>query len=390
MKKNSGWIKSVSICLAVLVVMMGAGFYLLFGDTETSFVSSKVEAAFSEQNKQSEEVEENGEDKESKDQSGSAEEESVEAKEVESIQEAVTEEEKEEEVEDNNELSEKDDQAKENDDRKDESENEDAGNDQTSDNQAVSQTTAPGIENPENAPETEIVEESVETEPEPEPEPEVAEAVTYSWGATSSYTFRMEVALTNNGGSTANNVMVSVPLLENRSPYQTTSLRSVNYSQVSSSGRVSTFNLGNIAPGETKTIVADFDIAVRPVSINSSNDTIDKARGVFNKYAGSGNCRDLARAFIRDIRSMGIEAREVIGFARAQRGAMTTGSLQGTRHSWAEFYVEDLGWVPADLTFQYFGEFPHPSHIVESYEDQSISVNYNGGSLSASWSNAVH
>jgi len=144
-----------------------------------------------------------------------------------------------------------------------------------------------------------------------------------------------------------------------------------------------------MAPGETKTIVADFDIRVLPVSINSTNETVEKARQAYNQYAGSGNCRTLALGFIGKAREMGVEAREVVGFARPQRGAMTSGSLAGARHSWAEFYVDGLGWVPVDLTFQYFGEFPNTSHIVESYGDQSITVNYSGGSLSASWSNLI-
>jgi hypothetical protein len=213
--------------------------------------------------------------------------------------------------------------------------------------------------------------------------------VTYSWGSSANYTFRMEVKVTNNGTDTAQNVVVSVPLLENSSPYQTTTLKAVNYDIVSSSGRVSTFNLGDLAPGESKTIVADFAIKVNAVSIKSTNDTVEKARKIYEKYAGSGNCRDLALGFINEARANGITAREVVGFARTQRGAMTSGSLQGSRHSWAEFYVDGLGWVPVDLTFQYFGAFPHTSHVVESYGDQSIKVNYSGGSLGASWSNSI-
>ena len=213
--------------------------------------------------------------------------------------------------------------------------------------------------------------------------------VSYSWGANGSYTFRMEVKVTNNGSDTSKNVAVSVPMLENSSPYQTTSLKNVNYEIVSTSGRVSTFNLGDLAPGESKTIIADFSINTRSVSLTSTNDTVEKARRIYEKHAGPGNCRDLALAFIRDARAQGLNAREVIGFARPQRGEMTSGSLQGTRHSWAEFYVDGLGWVPVDLTFEYFGAFPQTSHIVESYADQSIKVNYSGGSLSASWSNAI-
>ncbi len=213
--------------------------------------------------------------------------------------------------------------------------------------------------------------------------------VTYSWGSTGNYTFRMEVKVTNNGSDTSQNVTVAVPLLENSSPYQTTTLKSTNFDIVSTSGRVRTFNLGDLAPGESKTIIADFAITVKTVSINSTNETVEKARQIFEKHAGSGNCRDLARAFINESRNNGINAREVIGFARPQRGAMTAGSLQGSRHSWAEFYVDGLGWVPVDLTFKYFGSFPYTSHIVESYSDQSLKVNFTGGSLSATWSNAI-
>lgn len=213
--------------------------------------------------------------------------------------------------------------------------------------------------------------------------------VTYSWGSAGNYTFLMEVKVTNTGTETSKGVAVSVPLLENSSPYQTTTLKSVNYDVISNSGRVSTFNLGDLAPGESKTIVVDFAINVRTVSINSTNDTVEQARKIYEKYAGSGNCRELALGFIKEARAQGIKAREVIGFARPQRSAMTSGSLQGARHSWAEFYIDGLGWVPVDLTFQYFGSFPQTSHIVESYSDQSIKVNFTGGSLSATWSNAI-
>jgi hypothetical protein len=229
-----------------------------------------------------------------------------------------------------------------------------------------------------------------EESPEKFEEPQLTAApVSYNWGTSANYVFRMEVKVSNNGGETSRNVSISVPLLENSSPYQITSLKAVNYDIVGTSGRVSTFNLGDIAPGETKTIVADFDINVRTLSLNSSNDTVERARKIYEQYAGSGNCRDLALAFISKCSTEGITAREVIGYARAQRGAMSPGTLQGSRHSWAEFYVEGLGWVPVDLTFQYFGSFPHASHLVESYSDQSIKVNFTGGSLSASWINAV-
>lgn len=234
------------------------------------------------------------------------------------------------------------------------------------------------VNNQTSVPETEIMGLSDESE-----------LVTYTWGAMNSYTFRIEVKLTNNGSDTASNIVVEVPLLENDSPYQTTTLKSVNYDIESSTGRISSFNIGELAPGETRTVVADFTVNVRAVSINSTNDTVEKARIAYDQYAGSGNCRTLALGFIDKSRELGITAREVIGFARPEKGPMISGSLKDYRHSWAEFYVNGLGWVPVDLTFQYFGAFPTTSHIVESYSDQSIKVNYTGGSLSASWNNII-
>ncbi len=213
--------------------------------------------------------------------------------------------------------------------------------------------------------------------------------VSYVWGDASNYTFRVEVTVSNNGSDTSKDVMVSVPLLENDSPYQETTLKNVNYDVVSVSGRVSTFNLGSIEPGESKSLIADFNVNVSPLSIDNTNETFKQARVAYEHFAGNGNCRELARGFIRMCEDMGIKAREVVGFARPERGVMTSGSLAGCRHSWAEFYVEGLGWVPVDLTFQYFAEFPYPSHIVECYEDESIRITHNGGVLSASWSNTV-
>ncbi len=400
MDKQYGWVRSAGICILVSLLMIGTAYFLVTGENETMQTGSKVEAAYLAQ------TEENANRAAGDKAEGSLAEETdgtgyrfqlnltggtdngttgsdpagAEAAAVDSekddapaVMKAAS--------------SGSADQAKA---APAEKKEEDV---KTPESQPVQAATEQPAASP--APAAEEAEVTVsEPDPAPVPEPEPAPAVTtapvtYRWGSASSYTFRMEVRVTNNGSDTSRNVNVSVPLLENRSPYQTTSLAAVNYTAVSSSGRVSTFNIGDLAPGETKTIRADFAITARPVSIQSSNDTVDKARIAYNQYAGSGNCRTLARGFISKARELGVEAREVIGFARPQRGPMTSGSLAGTRHSWAEFYVDGLGWVPVDLTFQYFGEFPHASHIVESYADQSIKVNYTGGSLSASWSNLI-
>jgi len=377
--KKSGLLKSLSICLVVAVLMVGAGFFLLAGESPATQTGSKVEAAWdglslkekddsdktSDQERMIAAYEQRDEANEGKD------EKSLNDKDPEPavVKAASTQVEEVKEVE--------------------ESTKQDESNEPKEKSQPVEAAT----EEPAAVP-VPVEEEPKEEEIKAELKPEVqsvstAAPVTYTWGSAGNYTFRMEVAVTNNGSSTSNNVTVAVPLLENRSPYQETSLKSVNYNIVSTSGRVSTFSLGDLAPGETKTIRADFDIRVRPVAISSTNETVEKARQAYEMYAGSGNCRTLARAFINKSQEMGINAREVIGFARPQRGAMTSGSLAGTRHSWAEFEVPGVGWFPVDLTFQYFGELPHTSHIVESYSDQSIKVNYSGGSLSATWSNLI-
>lgn len=327
MRKKAAWLKSLIICLVAIAIMAGTGFYLMVEASETPLSVGNVESARYEQ-----------EDKLTEEVVPVLVENNVAAEE--SQVEAVTVEDKAEE-------------------------------------KAVEQLAAVPVV-------VEIEALVIDSEVVRSTEP-----VSYTWGTSNNYIFRIEVEVTNSGAETSRNVMVSVPLLENSSPYQTTTLKSVNYEIVSSTGRVSTVNLGDLVPGETKTITADFTISVRTVTINSSNETVEKARLAFEKHVGSGNCRDLARAFISELNNQGITAREVIGFARPQYGVMASGSLQGCRHSWAEFYVDGLGWVPVDLTFKYFGTFPQTSHIVESYSDQPINVNYTGGSLNASWSNSV-
>ncbi len=389
MKKFVEWARSVLICLLMVLVMVGAGYYQLPAENDVLLAGSIVEAALGEQIVKSDDDEEGkgknpAEEIFTAGENGSAESKALSFAnpldepadqrdwmppqvESNSAREAAK-----PEAEKSTEPLVARSTAKE---PVDNSEQKEAGQEKN--------------EQPAAVPAPVVVEAAAEAEVEEAPRQVTVSPVTYSWGSSGRYTFRIEVNVTNNGSDTSRNVSVTVPLLENRSPYQTTSLKSVNYSATSNSGRMSTFNLGDIAPGETKTIRADFDITVRAVSINSTNETVEKARQAYNQYAGNGNCRTLARGFISKAREMGIEAREVIGFARPQRGAMTSGSLQGTRHSWAEFYVDGLGWVPVDLTFKYFGAFPHTSHVIESYSDQSIKVNFTGGSLSASWSNSI-
>lgn len=213
--------------------------------------------------------------------------------------------------------------------------------------------------------------------------------VAYRWGAPHRVSFRTEVKLTNSGNEAAEYLWVDLPLLENSSPYQSNTLQGTNYAIDSREGRVASFFIGDLAPGETKKVAVDYLVTIRPVSLSSSNDTVEKARQAYRQYARSGNCRALATGFVGRCRELGVTARLVNGFTRSQRALLAPGSLKGCRHSWAEFYVDGLGWVPVDLTFGYFADFPIASHLVESYDDQSVRVNYLGGKVEAIWENMI-
>jgi len=216
-----------------------------------------------------------------------------------------------------------------------------------------------------------------------EPVQEISEnapAAHYNYQNSNTYTFKSQVIITNTSNERASSINVTIPLLENNSPYQTTTLITDYHSAIAE------FSL---EAGESKTIELLYAVKVNSFKVSGSNDVITLAQSIFNKHKGNGNCRTLAQAFIAECQANGIQAREVVGFARPTRGNMTTGDLKGCRHSWAEFYVDGLGWIPADLAFGYFMEFPHTSHIIEGYGDRSIGVKYNGGQLSAIWNNIV-
>jgi transglutaminase-like putative cysteine protease len=58
--------------------------------------------------------------------------------------------------------------------------------------------------------------------------------------------------------------------------------------------------------------------------------------------SGAGECGDYSALFIALARAAGIPARSVVGFW----------AISGTdqAHVWAEFYLEDIGWIPVDPT----------------------------------------
>lgn len=54
-----------------------------------------------------------------------------------------------------------------------------------------------------------------------------------------------------------------------------------------------------------------------------------------------GDCGNLSSVFITLLRMKGIPARHLMGFRP-----------DGSLHVWADFYIQDYGWVPVDVTYQ--------------------------------------
>lgn len=209
-----------------------------------------------------------------------------------------------------------------------------------------------------------------------------------SWGKSLEFLFTVEVIITNVGDTIASNVWVDLPMLENRSPYQETVLKTTNHDIKYIKGRTASFTIGDLEPGKTELIIFAYDIKVKPFTISSTNEVVEEAKLIYEELSGSGSCYELAKSFVGRCLQNGIDARIVNGFAGAETGFIGKGVLE-ERHSWAEFYVEELGWVPVDLTFEHFAALPGGSHIVENYLDQSIRVYHLDGTLNIEWLNTV-
>ena len=114
---------------------------------------------------------------------------------------------------------------------------------------------------------------------------------------------------------------------------------------------------------------------------------------------GSGVCEDYAALFVALCRAQGVPARLVNGYTDAGKSGkgrqVAPGevlSLAGCRHCWAEFYLEEWGWLPADPTLNtnadklvYFASLPQASHLAQNYADQSLRARYQGGQLDVTW-----
>ncbi|MBR1415232.1 MAG: transglutaminase domain-containing protein [Prevotella sp.] len=77
--------------------------------------------------------------------------------------------------------------------------------------------------------------------------------------------------------------------------------------------------------------------------------------------AGGGDCGNLSSIYISLLRAKGIPARHVVAIG-----------ANNNFHVWAEFYIQDFGWVPVDVTYKnsnpngnYFGKYDYNLVVVQ-------------------------
>ena len=87
--------------------------------------------------------------------------------------------------------------------------------------------------------------------------------------------------------------------------------------------------------------------------IKASNDKTDYTFGKGNsKYAcniGVGNCTDYHSYFISLCRTLDVPARFHMGFSIPLEEGKTEGKVGGY-HCWADYYTDDEGWTPVDIS----------------------------------------
>ncbi len=266
------------------------------------------------------------------------------------------------------------------------------------------------------------------------------------------YTTTINYMVQNVGSNTALNSRVLIVLFDNFSGWASQEVLSeqitVDGSPISpqifstDDNRWTTISLGNLAPGESKTIsvvqvlrVSSVDLSIGPSSVGTTFPTelntytvpIDdlyesdspaiqalaqqltdgitnpyyKARRIFDYLlenldyelqqtehsalwglqAGRGDCTEFSNLFIALARAAGIPAKSVSGFGYLALYTPGTGTDTELRHAWSIFYLPNYGWVPADAVWpQYIGSFGETGydHIVGSVTGGEDVVNAQG------------
>jgi len=76
---------------------------------------------------------------------------------------------------------------------------------------------------------------------------------------------------------------------------------------------------------------------------------INDALGAFNSQ--QGECGGYSNLFIALCRAVGVPARPITGIVGIKEGSYYWANGDVYTHMWAEFYLPNYGWVPADPTY---------------------------------------
>jgi len=112
--------------------------------------------------------------------------------------------------------------------------------------------------------------------------------------------------------------------------------------------------IGALAEQETRGLTrpldkarAVYDYVVSTMRYDKTGEGWGRGDAIYACTARQGNCTDFHALFIGMMRSSGIPARFEIGFPLP--AGQTAGEIPGY-HCWAEFYLEDIGWIPVDAS----------------------------------------
>jgi transglutaminase-like putative cysteine protease len=92
---------------------------------------------------------------------------------------------------------------------------------------------------------------------------------------------------------------------------------------------------------------AMYDYVVSTVSYDKSGSGWGRGDAIYACDVRKGNCTDFHSLLIGMARSINIPARFLMGYPVPE--GKTEGEIPGY-HCWAEFYLEDFGWVPVDAS----------------------------------------
>lgn len=137
----------------------------------------------------------------------------------------------------------------------------------------------------------------------------------------------------------------------------------------------SPFNAKYIMPGQKAESDAP-EIKKKALEIAKTETVVEKAKTIYDfvnlhidydtnpKYAnkgalsglltGRGVCDEYAFLFTALCRAAGIPSRVVAGYwIEGEIGEGVWNDVSSERHAWSEFYVPNIGWIPAEPTFMY-------------------------------------